>query len=116
MPSSPLILSSVSKRFGAFTAVDSLSLDVPEGQIIGFLGPNDLAMSMGVEPGHPEHEEALLRFLGGCQRAGTPCGIPTKDAASTQTRLSQGFRFIDINNDLRILQGAVENILSELKN
>ena len=55
---------------------------------IGFLGPNDLAMSMGVEPGHPEHEEALLRFLGGCQRAGTPCGIPTKDAASTQTRLS----------------------------
>ena len=87
-----------------------------KGVDIGFLGPNDLAMSMGVEPGHPEHEEALLRFLGGCQRAGTPCGIPTKDAASTQTRLSQGFRFIDINNDLRILQGAVENILSELKN
>jgi 4-hydroxy-2-oxoheptanedioate aldolase len=86
-----------------------------EGVDIGFLGPNDLAMSMGVEPGHPEHEEALLRFLGGCQRAGTPCGIPTKDAASTQTRLSQGFRFIDINNDLRILQGAVENILSEIK-
>ena len=86
-----------------------------EGVDIGFLGPNDLAMSMGVEPGHPEHEEALLRFLGGCQRAGTPCGIPTKDAASTQTRLSQGFRFIDINNDLRILQGAVENIFSEIK-
>lgn len=86
-----------------------------EGVDIGFLGPNDLAMAMGVEPGHPEHEEALLRFLGGCQRAGTPCGIPTKDAASTQTRLSQGFRFIDINNDLRILQGAVENILSEIK-
>ena len=86
-----------------------------EGVDIGFLGPNDLAMSMGVEPGHPEHEEALLRFLGGCQRAGTPCGIPTKDAASTQTRLSQGFRFIDINNDLRILQGAAENILSEIK-
>ena len=86
-----------------------------KGVDIGFLGPNDLAMSMGVEPGHPEHEEALLRFLGGCQRAGTPCGIPTKDAASTQTRLSQGFRFIDINNDLRILQGAVENILSEIK-
>ena len=86
-----------------------------EGVDIGFLGPNDLAMAMGVEPGHPEHEEALLRFLGGCQRAGTPCGIPTKDAASTQTRLSQGFRFIDINNDLRILQGAVENILSKIK-
>ena len=82
---------------------------------IGFLGPNDLAMSMGVEPGHPEHEEALLRFLNVCQQAGTPCGIPTKDVDSTRTRIAEGFRFIDVNNDLRILQGAVEKLLSALK-
>ena len=88
---------------------------IDNAEAIASVEGNDFHMSMGVEPGHPEHEEALLRFLGGCQRAGTPCGIPTKDAASTQTRLSQGFRFIDINNDLRILQGAVENILSEIK-
>ena len=86
-----------------------------EGVDIGFLGPNDLAMSMGVEPGHSEHEEALLRFLNGCQQAGTPCGIPTKDVDSTRTRIAQGFSFIDVNNDLRILQGAVENLLQGLK-
>ena len=51
MPSSPLILSSVSKRFGAFTAVDSLSLDVPEGQIIGFLGPNGAGKSTSLRMG-----------------------------------------------------------------
>ncbi len=32
------------------------------GVDIGFLGPNDLAMSMGVEAGHPDHEAALQRF------------------------------------------------------
>lgn len=33
-------LEGVTKRFGAHTAVDSLSLDVPGGTIYGFLGPN----------------------------------------------------------------------------
>ena len=28
------------KRYGSFTAVDSITLDVPPGEIHGFLGPN----------------------------------------------------------------------------
>ncbi|MDP6929680.1 MAG: ATP-binding cassette domain-containing protein [Planctomycetota bacterium] len=35
-----LILDHVSKRFGEFTAVDNLSLEIPQGSIYGFLGPN----------------------------------------------------------------------------
>ncbi len=35
-----LVLQSVTKRFGSFTAVDDLSLRVPTGCIYGFLGPN----------------------------------------------------------------------------
>jgi ABC-2 type transport system ATP-binding protein len=35
-----LILDSVSKRYGDFQAVDSLSLRVPKGSVYGFLGPN----------------------------------------------------------------------------
>ncbi|MBM4060044.1 MAG: ATP-binding cassette domain-containing protein [Planctomycetes bacterium] len=35
-----LILRSVTKRFGSFTAVDGLSLEVPVGCIYGFLGQN----------------------------------------------------------------------------
>ena len=30
----------LTKRFGALTAVDQLSLDVQAGEIFGFLGPN----------------------------------------------------------------------------
>ena len=35
-----LTLQGVTKRFGSFTAVDSLSLEVPKGCIFGFLGQN----------------------------------------------------------------------------
>ncbi|QHE51328.1 ABC transporter ATP-binding protein [Pontibacillus sp. HMF3514] len=35
-----LSLNNVTKRFGSFTAVDQLSLQIPENQIFGFLGAN----------------------------------------------------------------------------
>ncbi|MCA8900878.1 MAG: ATP-binding cassette domain-containing protein [Hyphomonas sp.] len=61
MAGSPLVLSHVTKRFGGFTAVSDLSMDVPEGKIIGFLGPNgagkstSLRMSLGVVPADAGH-------------------------------------------------------------
>ena len=33
-------ITSLSKRYGSFTAVDGLSLDIPPGTLFGFLGPN----------------------------------------------------------------------------
>ena len=33
-------LRSLTKRYGTFTAVDSIDLEVPRGQLFGFLGPN----------------------------------------------------------------------------
>ena len=38
-------LDNLTKRFGSFTAVNSISLDVPKGQIFGFLGPNGAGKS-----------------------------------------------------------------------
>ena len=78
---------------------------------IGFLGPGDLALSMGVEAGHPDHEAALQRFREGCHRAGKPSGIPAKDPASVRQRLAEGFRFIDLNNDLRFLESTARKML-----
>ncbi len=49
-----LQIESVTKRFGGFTAVDRLSLEVPEGAVFGLLGPNGagktttIRMSMGI--------------------------------------------------------------------
>jgi ABC-2 type transport system ATP-binding protein len=33
-------LTSLSKRYGSFTAVDAINLTVPKGELFGFLGPN----------------------------------------------------------------------------
>ena len=35
-----LVIDSVTKRFGRFTAVNSINFNIPEGQIFGFLGAN----------------------------------------------------------------------------
>jgi 4-hydroxy-2-oxoheptanedioate aldolase len=86
-----------------------------EGVDIGFLGPADLAMSMGVEPGHPDHESALQRFREGCQRAGKPAGIPIrKGAEEVRQRLAEGFRFLDSGSDLRLLDTGARRLLVEI--
>lgn len=60
----PLELSSATKRFGSFLAVDALSFSVPKGSIVGFLGPNgagkstSLRMALGVMT--PDEGEARL--------------------------------------------------------
>ena len=84
-----------------------------EGVDIGFLGPNDLALSMGVAAGHPDHEAALQRFREGCERAGKPCGIPAADASAALRRIGEGFRFIDLGNDLRFLESSAQQALAD---
>ena len=64
MRDAPLVLTRATKRFGGFTAVDSLSFEVPAGQIVGFLGPNgagkstSLRMALGVMA--PDQGEVAL--------------------------------------------------------
>ena len=84
-----------------------------EGVDIGFLGPGDLALDMGVEAGHPDHEAALQHFREGCRDAGVPSGIPTRDVASTRQRIEQGFQFIDLGNDLRFLEVTAQQTLAQ---
>ena len=39
-PAAAISVRGLTKTFGDFTAVDGIDLDVPRGQIFGFLGPN----------------------------------------------------------------------------
>jgi 2-keto-3-deoxy-L-rhamnonate aldolase RhmA len=73
-------------------------------------------MSMGVDPGHPDHEAALQRFREGFQRAGKPCGIPLRGgAALVRERIAQGFRFIDSGSDMRLLEVSARKLLADIQ-
>jgi spermidine/putrescine transport system ATP-binding protein len=71
MTDSDLVLTSVTKRFGAFTAVDDLDLTVPQGSFFALLGPSGcgktttLRMVAGLE----EPTEGTIR-LGGSDITG----------------------------------------------
>ena len=85
-----------------------------EGVDIGFLGPNDLALAMGVVAGCAEHEAALQSFRNGCERAGTPAGLPAANGTIARQRIDEGFAFIDLTNDLRFLQEGAQAALAQL--
>lgn len=60
-----------------------------------FIGPADLALSMGLPGGHPEVEEAISTVLAACIQHDVPCGLTTS-SANVEARLAQGFRFVTI--------------------
>ena len=86
-----------------------------EGIDVGFLGPGDLSLSMGVERGHPDHEAAIQKFLAGCKAVGKPCGIPERDVEVARKRIAEGFQFIDAASDLRALEAGVQQALAAVR-
>jgi len=82
---------------------------------IGFIGPADLALSMDVEIGHPDHEAAIQKILAACKKAGKPCGMPARTVESVKQRLAEGFLFLDIASDLRLVEAAAKDVLEAVR-
>jgi len=82
---------------------------------VGFIGPNDLALSMGVEPGHPDHEAALQKILAAAKKVGKPCGMPARATDAARQRISEGFLFLDIASDLRLVDVGSQEILEAVR-
>lgn len=59
-----------------------------------FIGPGDLSVSMGVEPGCDEHEEMLMRILREARAAGVPAGIACGTPEDAKRRADQGFQLV----------------------
>ena len=86
-----------------------------EGIDVGFLGPGDLALSMGVNRGHPDHENAIQTFVSGCRNAGKPYGMPERGPDIVRKRIREGFTFLDIASDLRTLEAGVQKALADIR-
>ncbi len=56
-----------------------------------FIGTGDLALSLGVAPGSPEHGAACATILAACRKAKTPCGIFAMSAAAAAARIGEGY-------------------------
>ncbi len=88
-----------------------------EGIDCMFIGPNDLAMEMGLGDQayvHPEHRAALSQILAGARSAGKPAGLSVGSAKLAREFVDEGFTFINLSSDFRLMQAGCAQALGEL--
>jgi 2-keto-3-deoxy-L-rhamnonate aldolase RhmA len=82
-----------------------------------FIGTGDLSLSLGCggQHGHPMVMEAVAHVLDVCLKSPVIPGIVTGGAADALKRIEQGFRYITVLNDMRLLCGATRNITQDIR-
>ncbi len=90
-----------------------------KGLELVFVGPNDLASSMGLPLGldnkHPDHVAAVAKVLAAGKRHGVPVGIHCVDGNEVARRIEQGFQWMPIASESRVLRWAMEQQLKDAK-
>ncbi|KAJ7938360.1 Phosphoenolpyruvate/pyruvate domain-containing protein [Mycena leptocephala] len=84
-------------------ALAKLDEIVKEGIDATFIGPYDLAVSMGVEFGGDEHEAAISKILEVTHKAGKIAGIFCLTGEQAERRFSQGFDMVSVTTDIDTL-------------
>ena len=83
-----------------------------------FIGPNDLASSLGLPLGldnrHPDHRAAVTKVLETGRRFHIPVGIHCATAEEARRRIAEGFLWLAIVSDARFLTGAVRASLEQV--
>jgi 4-hydroxy-2-oxoheptanedioate aldolase len=81
-----------------------------EGVVGCFVGPVDLALSMGRSPRETgpgtEHEAAVLEVLKAAQKTGKAAGKHCFNSAEVTLRIGQGFQFLACSSDAGLLAQA----------
>ncbi|MBL4886571.1 MAG: 2-dehydro-3-deoxyglucarate aldolase [Planctomycetaceae bacterium] len=83
-----------------------------------FVGPNDLRFQMRSETGEdpsPEEFEAMLqRILAAGKKTGTPVGLHVQSVEEVRKRTEQGWQFIAIASELKMMVDEATRIAKEL--
>jgi 4-hydroxy-2-oxoheptanedioate aldolase len=85
-----------------------------------FIGPNDLAASMGLglgvplESDNPELVDAIMTIRDTCKKHGVATGIHTSGAEGVNFRIGQGFQFCAMASELRYMVGKLGEDLATI--
>lgn len=84
-----------------------------------YIGPSDLAISLGHKPGldraEPEMHEAIDKILAAAKGAGIKAGIHCLDNAYAKNMLAKGFNLVTLANDVRLYSAAVSAAVSGMR-
>jgi 4-hydroxy-2-oxoheptanedioate aldolase len=84
-----------------------------------FIGPNDLAISLGERPEQAQWpagvEAAIGTILAAAHVAGKAGGIQCFGNDEARSRIAQGFRYVSVQSDLRMTRGAAAATLAALR-
>ncbi len=83
-----------------------------------FVGPNDLTAQMrgpdGIDPSPEELEAMLQRVLATGKKVGTPVGLHLQSVESVQQRIAEGWQFIALGSDLRMMVNCAQQFATGL--
>jgi 4-hydroxy-2-oxoheptanedioate aldolase len=83
-----------------------------------FVGPNDLAASMRSADGKPPSGEAtaqaMAHILATCRKHGVAPGLHCQSAEEARHRIEEGWQFIAIGSELRLMMNAATDLLQKL--
>lgn len=87
-----------------------------------YIGPADLTLGLtgktyrtGFDREEPEMVEAIRRVLKAAHRAGIKAGLHTGSAAYAARAIGWGFDLVTVSNDVRLLAGAAEASVADLR-
>jgi 2-keto-3-deoxy-L-rhamnonate aldolase RhmA len=88
-----------------------------DGVDVLFVGPNDLSANLGVfrEFERAEFTRAVNRVLQAARRSGKAAGIMAGGPEDALTRLDQGFTFVSVTSDARLLGGAADAAFKKVR-
>ena len=83
-----------------------------------FVGPNDLEASMRGQDGSPPTAaataDAMKRILAACRKHKVAAGVHCFNVASARQRIEEGWQFIAINSDLRMMMDGAAAMLGPI--
>ncbi len=84
-----------------------------------FVGPNDLAANMrradGSEAPKDEFDATMQRILAAGKKVRTPVGLHTQSADDALRRAGEGWQFIAIGSELRMMLSSAQDIVKKIR-